>query len=100
MVDGQFGTYPLPDDAVLAEAAAAVQDAGHWGWVVDPSWNLVYVTDAHRLSFGAGTLAELPLGGHLMGPELVAALRALPYGVTTTALAEEMLRGCGGFMLA
>ena len=96
-------TFPLPDDPVLALAASAVRDTGHWGWVVDPSWNLTYLTYLtydHRLSFGAGKLAELPFGGHLMGPEPVAAYRRMVYGLTTTALAENMLRTIGEFMLA
>jgi len=38
---------------------------------VDRSWNQVYVTEDRRLTYGAGTLIDLPLGGHFWGPELV-----------------------------
>jgi class 3 adenylate cyclase len=100
MAESTAGTYPLPDDPLLSQAAAAVRDAGHWAWVVDPSWTLVYLTDALRLSFGGGTLAELSLGGHLVGPELVAEFGRLPYGATATAMAEDLLHACGGAMLA
>ncbi len=38
-------TYPLPDDPVLAEVAAALRDAGQWGWMVDARWRIVYASD-------------------------------------------------------
>jgi hypothetical protein len=70
MADRGNETYPLPNDPVLAQAAAAIRDAGHWGWVVDRSWSLVYVTEDQRLTYGAGTLIDLPLGGHFLGHQL------------------------------
>ena len=37
---------PLPDDLVLAEWATAMGDRG---WIVDPSWNLRFITEDHEL---------------------------------------------------
>jgi class 3 adenylate cyclase len=64
---------PLPDDPVLAEWAAAMQDAGEWGWIVDSSWNLRYVTDAQRLSLAYDVeMVPIVVGEHLFGPETMA----------------------------
>ncbi len=55
------GTLPLPSDPALAKVAVALRDSGHWAWVVDPEWRLVYMTDEIRRTFGGGELAALPL---------------------------------------
>lgn len=73
---------------------------GHWGWVVDRLWNLVYVTEDQRLTYGVGTAIDLPLGGHFLGPELLAAFQRSTYGANTTALLEHQLRSLGGLALA
>jgi hypothetical protein len=31
-------THQLPDDPALADVAAAINGAGHWGWVTDHEW--------------------------------------------------------------
>jgi class 3 adenylate cyclase len=100
MYDGGHETHPLPADPVLAQAAAAVRDTGQWGWVVDPDWNVLYVTDGQRMTFGAGTMAVLPIEVHFLGPELVAAYRRNVYGANTVKLMENNLRCFGGLMLA
>jgi hypothetical protein len=68
--------------------------------VVDRSWNLVYVTEDQRLTYGAGTAIDLPLGGHFLGPELLAAFQRSTYGANTTALLKHQLRSLGGLALA
>ena len=52
------GSYALPEDPMLADAAASLRDTGHWGFVVDDQRNLVYVTDELRLTYI--TLSDLP----------------------------------------
>jgi len=58
-------TLPLPEDQVLASAAHALNSAGHWAYVLDPSWRLVFATDELRLSFGdTGASTSVPIGCH------------------------------------
>jgi class 3 adenylate cyclase len=62
---------PLPDDPVLAEWATAFRDMGDWGWIVDPSWKLRFITDEQRLSLAADVeMAPMLVGEHLFGPEM------------------------------
>ena len=42
----------LPDDALLAEAARALLDGGQMGYVVDASWQVVFLSDEFRRAFG------------------------------------------------
>ena len=59
---------PLPDDPVLAEWATAM---GDWGWIVDSSWKLRFVTDEQRLSLAADLeMVPILIGEHLFGPEM------------------------------
>ena len=61
----------LPDDPVLAEWATAMRDMGDWGWIVDPSWKLRFVTDEQRLSLAADVeMIPLLIGEHMFGPEM------------------------------
>lgn len=61
---------PLPDDPVLAEWAAAMRDMGDWGWIVDASWNLLFITDEQRLSLAYDVeMVPIVIGEHLFGPE-------------------------------
>ncbi len=60
---------PLPDDPVLAEWASAMRDMGDWGWIVDSSWTLRFVTDEQRLSLAYDIeMAPIVIGEHLFGP--------------------------------
>ena len=92
-------SYSLPDDPLLADTARAMRDDGAWGQLVDADWNLVYVTDELRRTFGGGELADFPMGRNLFGPESVAAALQYRFGNNT----EENLRSgfslLGGFML-
>jgi class 3 adenylate cyclase len=64
---------PLPDDPVLAEWAAAMRDMGDWGWIVDSSWNLQFITDEQRLSLAYDVeMVPVVIGVHLFGPETTA----------------------------
>ena len=58
---GELG--PLPNDPVLAEWAAAMREVGDWGWIVDSSWRLLFVTEEQRLSLAYDVeMTPLPIG--------------------------------------
>lgn len=93
---------PTPDiaDPLLGDVARAMHAAGHWAFIVDPEWRLMYVTDELRITFGGyGRLADFAFGAHFFGPESTVASRGWQFGVNT----EELMRGyfeqLGGLML-
>ncbi len=93
MTDQQ--SHALPEDPALAEVAASLQGAGHWGWVVDPQWRILFVTDELRLTFGGNVeLADWPVGVHMFSPEFLAATRAVPLrDHERRALPQQLRRG-------
>ena len=93
------GSYALPEDPMLADAAASLRDTGHWGFVVDDQWNLVYVTDELRLTFGGGDLAEFVIGAHWYGPENVEASTRWRFGANTEGTWRASFAGLVPFML-
>ena len=93
-------SYPLPDDPVLADVARALRDDGAWGQVIDADWNLVYVTDALRRTFGGGELAEFAIGHRVHGSESVAAASRWRFGANSEENQRAGFRLLGGFMLA
>ena len=85
--------YPLPEDPALADAARAIRDAGHWGWIVDDRWRLVYASDELRLSFGAlVAYATFELGAFFFGPEAMRASERWRMGSNSTELNRLFLR--------
>ena len=92
-------SYPLPDHPLLAAAAQAMRDDGAWGQLVDAQWNLVYVTDELRRTFGGGALAEFPIGHHMFGPESVAAALQYRFGNNNADDQRAGFRLAGGFAL-
>ena len=79
----------------------ALRDAGHWGWVVDDRWRLVYVTDDLRLTFGGYVeLARFAIGEHFFGPESVRATEEWRFGMTSTELIRVTFAGLGSYVLA
>ena len=94
-------SYPLPADPVLAQAAAALRDAEHWAWVFDDRWNLVYMTDALRVSFGNdGAPVPTAIGCHAFGPEALEVSRHWRFGPNTTERMSTILLGVGSWLLA
>ncbi len=93
-------SYPLPENGPLADVAVALRDTGHWGWVVDHQWQLVYMTDELRRSFGAGELAEHALGKHFFGPEALEASRTWRFGPNTDDHQRTLFSACGTLVLA
>ena len=99
MGDG-LESYPLPENGALAEVATALRDTGQWGWIVDHRWQLVYMTDELRRTFGAGELAEHALDKHFFGPDAVAASRSWRYGPNTDDHQRKLFSACGNLVLA
>lgn len=93
-------SFPLPDDPMLAEVAVAIRDSHDWAWIVDREWQLRYMTDEHRFSFGAGAeMVAAPLGEYLFGPEMVGRSAEWVTGLNRPELWAPMLRAVGGLML-
>ena len=93
-------SYPLPADPLLAETARALAEAGHWGWVVDDRWRLVYVTDELRRTFGAGELAPFAIGAHAFGPETLSVASRWRFGSNTAEMQRILFTGLGGLALS
>jgi class 3 adenylate cyclase len=97
---GDRRSYPLPEDPAIAEAARAIRDTGHWGWVVDERWRLLWASDEVRLSFGALVeLASFELGVHLFGPESIRTSAGWRMGSNSVELNRLFFRGVGGLIL-
>ena len=91
---------PLPEDPLLAEAAAALNDAGHWGWIVDAQWRDVYATDEVRLTVGVGgELAQWPIGHTHLSSEWVSVARGWLSGRVSTPTLQSWFAGMGPYML-
>ncbi len=98
---GDQEPYPLPEDPVLADAARAIRGAGHWGWIVDDRWRLIWASEDLRLSFGALVeLASFPIGAHVFGPEWLRTSEGWRMGSNSTEINRLFFRGAGGLMLA
>lgn len=94
-------SYPLPEDPALADAARAIGDAGHWGWVVDDRWRVVWGSDHLRWSFGGLVeFASFPIGAELFGPEWMQASNGWRMGSNSVEINRLFFRGAGGLMLA
>lgn len=98
---GRLESYSLPDDPALAEMSRALRDAGHWAWVVDDRWRLVYATDEIRLSLGGLTeLAPFAMGKHLFGPERFSVSKGWRFGPRGAGLSRDEFAAIGGCVLA
>jgi hypothetical protein len=94
-------SYRLPADPALAEVAAALRDTGHWGYVFDHLWRLVYVTDELRLTFGGGVeRVSFAIGEHYFGPEAMSASQGWRFGGNTMEIHRAALAHLGGLVLA
>ena len=92
---------PLLLDPLLAAAAAAVDAAGQWAFIVDDKWRLVHTTHEMRVSFGSfHEPAAFADGMHFFGPEALAAAQLWKFGYNTAALNRALLKGLGAFVLA
>jgi class 3 adenylate cyclase len=93
--------HALPDDPILAQAAAAMRDAGHWGWLLDDEWRSVYVTDdLRRVLGGVDGLARWRVGHVIGSPEYVSDARTWLSGGYTIEQIRAQVAICGPLMLA
>ncbi len=94
-------TCPLPEDPVLAEAAAALNDNGQWATIVDHRWRNAYMTDDLRLTFGGQLeLVPFPVGAHFFGPEAVKASIGYRAGLNNVEFMRDVLMQIGPWVLA
>jgi class 3 adenylate cyclase len=101
MTTGSEVSFSLPEDPLLADAVVALQNGGHWGWVVDAQWRSVYATDEVRLTFGSdGELAQWAIGEAEFSREWVATARTWLSGGLSDDLLRTFFAGLGPHMLA
>ena len=92
---------PLPDDPVLAEWATAMSDMGDWGWIVDVSWKLRFMTDEQRLSLAADVeMIPLLIGEYLFGPEMTRMSSTWLTGSAQRQPLRGLFANVGGLVLA
>lgn len=93
-------SYPLPEDPLLASVSSAMHDSGHWGFIIDSRWNLVYVTHELRETFGGGgNLAMFAIGEHFFGTEAARLSNEWIFGSNSADLRRLMFRGLGPYVL-
>lgn len=93
VVEGQSSAFP--EDPLLAEAARAMQETRQWAWVVDTHWQLVFVSDETRLTFGHNPRLPTPF----LGTAWIEGLLTAPFGANTLALVKQQALAFGGLML-
>lgn len=87
---------PLPGHPVLAEYAAALDEAGHWAEILDASMRVVYVSrELVRAFADSGRSPHQYLGCHYFGPE-AKAVRADEFEASFVHLFPEVLASCPG----
>jgi class 3 adenylate cyclase len=92
---------PLPEDPTLAAVSNALADTGAWGWVLDASWRLVYMTYEHRLGLAAGGDAvPIVIGEHFLGEAALAVSAEWSTGPTDVEMWRDTFSGVGGLILA
>lgn len=94
-------TCPLPEHPALAEVASALNRSGSWGWVVDASWRMAYMTDEIRLS--NGRLAEMvpvPLGVPWFARESIDVMLGWSGGVFSLEAWRASLGALVGWLVA
>ena len=73
----------LPEDSVLVAACVALSDGGHWGFVFDSDWRLVFATDDIRRSFGgSGLMVALVIDENIYGSASLELSRSWPFPPT------------------
>lgn len=86
---------PLPEDPLLADAARAFDETKQWVWIVDSRWQLVFISNELRASFGY----DPPLPTPFLGEAWLSAQLSSRFGSNTVDQASEIAAGVGGLML-
>ncbi len=91
----------MPEQPLLREAATVLQEAGHWGWIVDGDWRIVFMTDEARLTWASqsGAYSPVAVGWHLFSSESMALRDEWRWGFTTVDLWRDVFRLYGGSVL-
>jgi class 3 adenylate cyclase len=93
--------HALPDDPELAQAAVAMRDTGHWGFLFDDQWRYLYVTDDMRRMLGGGNeLAQWSVGHVVGSPEYVRDAQTWITGFDTIEQMRSQVAVTGPLMLA
>jgi class 3 adenylate cyclase len=92
---------PLPEHPLLREAASALGGAGHFVWMVDRDWRVVYMNEEARIVWASrnGKYAAVALGHHLFSSDSMALRDEWRYGLTTVDLWRNFFRQVGGMVL-
>lgn len=92
---------PLPEHPLLREAAATFGGAGHFVWIFDREWRVVYMGEELRLSWASrtGKYAPVALGHHLFSSDSMALRDVWRYGLTTVDLWRNFFAQVGGMVL-
>ena len=78
-----------------------MRDAGHWGWVLDDEWRVVYATDGlRRAQAGGGELARWRVGYVIGSPEWVSDAQTWFSRGFTSEQIRAQVAIVGPFMLA
>ena len=92
---------PLPEHPLLREAASALGGAGHFVWMVDREWRVVFMSDEARIVAASrtGQYAPVALGHHLFSSDSMALRDEFRYGLTTVDLWRNFFLQVGGMVL-
>jgi class 3 adenylate cyclase len=95
------GRNPWPEHLLLREAAVALDGAGHFAWIVDRDWRIVFMTHEGRITWSSvdGTYAPVAVGHHLFSAESIALGDQWRYGLTSIDLWRECFGALGGLVL-
>ena len=80
---------------LLADAAKAFDEMGQWAWIVDAQWQLVFISEELRATFGY----DPPLPTPFLGEAWLSAQLSSPFGANTVTHVNEIAAGLGGLML-
>jgi class 3 adenylate cyclase len=91
----------LPEHPLLRQAASALGGAGHFVWIFDREWRVVFMSDDARLMWASrnGDYAPVALGHHLFSSDSMALRDEWRYGLTTVDLWRNFFRQVGGIVL-
>jgi class 3 adenylate cyclase len=92
---------PLPDDPILAAAAQALNETGHWAEILDKDWRAAYMTDEGRRIYGGRVeLAQYLVGCHVYSRESIDLMGAWPGGHFPIKVQREAFAVVGPWILA